>query len=129
MENIAVIVVGLILTAIIGVGALFAGGIFVVVVGLIAFAWLFCAVALYFVRTRNPMRPPHLGITERYADGQPLDRSDHHVDMEEQNVVSRMDEARLADAERQRLDAQRALEDEDHDPRDYEGPPPVVPFP
>jgi hypothetical protein len=118
-----VMVVGLSLASGLAFGFFF----FPAVIGLIC-GYVFYR-ALVNGRVRNPMRPPRPTITEQWADGQPLGRATTHADervrMSEDEHES--EESALERDARITQDAARTAQR--NDPRDYEGPPPVVPFP
>lgn len=92
-----------------------------------------CALLFYWaVRhqgVRNPLSPRDLGATGRWADGQPIGRTDSHearrVAIEELDRLEQEDMRVKAD----QYERERAEVNQRSDPRDFEGPPPVVPFP
>jgi len=92
-------------------------------------AWLLFYWALRHQGRRNPLSPLDIGPTQKWADGQPLDRS-----LEHQTQQRAAQDALRADDEdfekRHQLEEAEREEFRKHvDPRDFEGPPPRVPFP
>jgi hypothetical protein len=95
---------------------------------LTAMVWLFYRV-LRRVSVRNPLYDPTPDSAHKWADGQPLGRS-NRFEMEK-SEMARQDARFQAEKEEElrRIDEECREEATHHRPDDYEGPPPVVPFP
>jgi len=106
-----------------------AAGFFLLPMAVIVAAWLLFYWALRHQGLRNPLSPPDAGARGMWADGQPLDEGLEHLT---QRRAARDDlrlHAEELEARRAHEDEERAEEQRHTDPRDFEGPPPINPFP
>ena len=110
------------------VAAGMAGAFFILPFAIGAAALLLFYFALRYQGVRNELAPLNVRLSDRWADGQPLTRASKR---ELLNKVLRL-EAELdrkdAEEKSQRAAADRATE-QPHRPEDWEGPPPINPFP
>jgi hypothetical protein len=92
-------------------------------------AWALFYWALRHQGRRNPLSPPDVGPSGIWDDGQPLDRALENLTQ----ARAAKDALRLDDEANERhrviVEAEREEEVRRTDPRDFQGPPPFVPFP
>jgi hypothetical protein len=85
--------------------------------------------ALRHQGVRNPMAPKDFGAMGRWADGQPVERAEFH-DAERLSAAKEVRQEAEDIAEKvRRYEVEREVERGRSHPRDFQGPPPVVPFP
>lgn len=117
-----ILTLAVLLTVVIAAGSLYGFGFFFIPIALLAFlAW-----GMYFVIRRVPSRNElaihEPTISERFADGQPLRRTEEHeADVADERQGLAREQAASEEAER----AEQARPS----PREPIGPPPNVPFP
>ena len=128
-ERVILLVFAIMVSTVLSLVALLANGFFVVpvVVGVCALALFYWA--LRHQGVRNPLSPSDMGLSGKWADGQPLSRT---MENETRQRAIEEEEARLEreEEEKRRHDAAEREEALRHvSPGDFEGPPPVNPFP
>ena len=85
--------------------------------------------ALRHQGVRNPLSPRDIGATGRWADGQPEHRAlEHELQRVAIEELDRLEQTEMAERERA-YERERAEVSLRTHPRDFEGPPPIVPFP
>jgi hypothetical protein len=117
-----------VLTALTLVSAL-AFGFFAFPILIAVAAWALFYWALRHQGVRNPLSPLDPSISERWTDGQPLARAGEH-DAELRELDQENHEDTLAiEAKQERYAEERAEAELRTRPSDFQGPPPVNPFP
>lgn len=104
-------------------------GFFVIPIVIGVIAWTLFYWALRHQGVRNPLSPPDASISERWTDGQPYERTvEHDAELHELEEES-IEDVQAIDAKQERYAAERADASLRTSPSDFEGPPPVNPFP
>lgn len=128
-ERIILLTVAIILLTALALISLAAGGFFVIPIVIGVCAWALLYWALRHQGARNPLAPPEPGLSGKWADGQPLYRT---LENETRQRAIAADEARHAREDAEKLhhdDAERQEALQHTAPGDFEGPPPINPFP
>ena len=128
-ERIALLTIGIIVLTALALICLAAFGFFVVPFVIGVCAWLLFYWALRHQGVRNPLSPTDTGLSGRWADGQPLYRTMENETRARAYASEEQKREREEEEKRHHDDEEREEALTHVAPGDFQGPPPVNPFP